>query len=171
MGRIIFACSVVLLLCCVVTAQEQTRGPSTPEERAREVAITHKLEAAPLDESLRSDRQWAILWLVQVPDVNVKLCLSLLGDYMKSKYKYSPEIAAQLTLASAAFVIEHPEKADDPFAQYVAGVESVLKAYQAILKSKPEAKSKALDELLQKQDQKQLEDYVRTQAAKVCKSQ
>jgi hypothetical protein len=151
-------------------AQEQGRGPSTAEERAREVAITHKLEAAPLDESLHPDRQWAILWLVQVPDINIKLCAGAMGDYWKSKYKYSPQITTQLTLASAAFIIEHPDKKDDYLAQEVAGVESALRAYQAILKSKPDAKSKALDQLLQKQSDKQLEDYIRDQAAKNCKS-
>lgn len=166
----VFTCLAIWFFGACANAQAQRREPSTAEERAREVAITRKLEAAPLDESLRPDRQWAILWLVQVPDIQIKLCVSVLGDYWKSKYKYGPEITGQLTLASAAFVIEHPDKKDDLVAQEVVGVESALKAYQAILKSDPDAKSKALDELLQKQREKQLGDYIRDQAAKLCKN-
>jgi len=165
----VFALLAVLFFGAWANAQEQSRGASTPEERAREVAITQKLEAAPLDESLRPQRQWALIWLIQIPDITVKLCTNVLGDFMKSKYKYAPELTAQFTLASAAFVIEHPDKATDQNAQYQAGAESVLKAYQAILKSKPDAKSKALDQLLQKQSDKQFEDYVREQA-KSCKN-
>src|SRR5262249_35079023 len=45
------------------------RGPSTPEERTRFVAIAQKLEQSPLNAGLRPEREWALLWLIQVPDV------------------------------------------------------------------------------------------------------
>jgi len=160
----------LLFLCCVAAAQEQPRGPSTPEERAREVAIAHKLEAAPLDEGLYPEREWAIRWVIEVPDVHVNLCPSVLGDFRKSKYKYSSEIIGQLALSSAAFAIEHPNKMNSLVAQYVAGVEGVLKAYKAILKIKPEARSEALDDLLQEQSYGQLEDFVRDHPCKTPKS-
>jgi len=154
-----------LVVSLVIGAQSAPqRGPSTPAERERAVAIAHKLEQAPLDKSLRPDREWAILWLIQVPDVHVKLCTNVLGDFTKSKYKYSPEITTQLTLSSAAFVIEHPDKAGDAVAQYLAGVEGALNAYRAIIKEKPQAKSDALDELLQKQAQGTLVEFVQEQS-------
>ena len=40
-------------------------------------------------------------------------------------------------------------------------VESVLKTYQAILKQKPEAKAKHLDDLLKKQSQGKLKDSLK----------
>jgi len=49
-------------------------------------------------------------------------------------------------------------------------VEGALRAYQSILKAKPEAKAKDLDELLQKQSQGTLVAYVRDAAAKGCQS-
>ena len=55
------------------------RGPSTPEERSRFVAITHKLERDPLDRSLDGDRDWALRWLIEVPDVHTSLCSAVLG--------------------------------------------------------------------------------------------
>jgi len=45
----------------------------------------------------------------------------------------------------------------------MAAVESVLKAYNAILQQKPEAKSKALDDLLKKQRQGKLKDSIQKQ--------
>lgn len=147
---------------------QATRGPSTPEETARFVAIAQKLEQSPLDPGLRPEREWALLWLIQVPDVNVKLCTAPLGDFMKKKYKYSTEIVAQLTFSSGQFIIEHPDQAKDVNAQYVAGVEGALRAYQSILRAKPDAKSKELDELLQKQTQGTLTEYVHEAAGRGC---
>jgi hypothetical protein len=138
------------------------RGPSTPEERAREVAITRKLEAAPLDNSLSAEREWALKWLIQIPDITVGLCTSVMGkDFLKTKYKYSSNLLVQFTLSSAAFIIEHPDQAGDKVAIYTAGEEGLLKAYAAILKDNPKAKWKALDEPVEKQGQGRLAEYVR----------
>lgn len=144
------------------------RGPSTPEERAKVLSIAQKLEASPLDKDLRKDREWALLWLIQVPDVSVKLCTSMLGNFIESKYKYSSEITAVQMLSSAAFVIEHPEKSGDDAAQYKAGVEGVLKAYRAILESNAKAKSKHLDDLVAKENQGELDNFI-SEARKKCK--
>ena len=64
--------------------------------------------------------------------------------------------------------MEHPDKAKDQNAQFLAGVESTLKAYKAILESKPDAKSKGLDGLLEKQSHGTLADFVRDAAATGC---
>jgi hypothetical protein len=63
-------------------------------------------------------------------------------------------------LGMAVYLIEHPQKAADNSAVYLAGVESALRAYRAILKTKPEAKSRGLDELVAKEDEGLLQDYV-----------
>ena len=47
----------------------------------------------------------------------------------------------QYMLASGAFQIENPDKVGDGKATALAAVERVLKAYQAILKQKPDAKA------------------------------
>ncbi len=43
----------------------------------------------------------------------------------------------------------------------LAAVESVLKAYTAILRQKPDAKNKTLDDLLEKQKKDKLGEHVR----------
>jgi len=169
--RIIAASAIGLLILAIagIAQNGPTRGPSTPEERARLVAIAHKLEAAPLDESLISERQWAIMWLIQVPDLTVSVCSNVLGkDFLRTKYKYSSNVVAQLTLSSAAFIIEHPDQATDKVAVYTAGADGALKAYSAILKDNPKARYKALDEAVEKREQGQLADYVR-ENSKGCK--
>jgi carboxypeptidase Q len=150
----------LLALPAVITAQDAKRGPATPEERQRFVAITHKMEAAPLDESLHSEREWALKWLVDVPDISVSVCIAPIDGPGKKKYKYSPELMVQLTYSSAAFIIEHPEQAKDADAQHLAGVEGAVKAYQSILRTKPNAKSEAMEGLLEKQHDGKLADYV-----------
>ena len=74
-----------------------------------------------------------------------------------------------MTFSGAAFTIENPEKAGDRLAQFVAGVEGALRAYSAILQQKPEARSKSLDEILQKQSQGKLQEFVRDAADKGCR--
>jgi hypothetical protein len=169
MQKRIFAVITLVVLALTAAAQDAKRGPSTPEERERFVKFAHRSEAAPLDESLRSETKWAMIWLIEVPDVTVSVCTAPLGDFMKKKYKFEPEIIAQLTFSGGAFVIEHPDKANDKIAQYLAGVEGALKAYSAILIAKPDAHSKPLDDLLQKQSQGKLADYVRETSSQGCK--
>ena len=165
--------SIVLplfFLCIFANAKTaDKRGPSIPEERQRFVTIAHKLEQAPLDKNLYPERAWALRWLIEVPDVNVDVCTAPLGEFMKSGYKYASVIEGQLAFSIGAFVIEHLGKPADDVAPLVAGVEGVLNAYKSILKSEPEAKSKALDNLLAKQREGKLAGFVREASKKGCK--
>lgn len=152
---------LTLYLLAFSQDQEPKREPSTPEERKRFVTLVHKLEKTPLDESLTSEVRWAVGWLNDVPDINVTVCPNPLGRFVLESYRYRSRISTQFALGMAAFLIEHPQKAADNTATYLAGVESALKAYRSILKSKPEAKSNALDELVGKEAEGELEDFVR----------
>lgn len=133
---------------------------TTPEERQRLVALAHKLEVNPLDTTLVPEREWAINWVVAAPDVHVRMCPSLLADLRRPRYKYRSEIAAQLMVSSAAFLIEHPEQPSGIATQSVGGMQGVMKAYSAILKADPQAKTPSLDALLEKQSQGKLAEAV-----------
>jgi hypothetical protein len=157
----------LFLLAGAQDQQEPKRSPSTPEERKRFLAIVHKLEKSPLDQSLNSEVTWALQWLQDIPDVNVTICFAPLGRFANDEYRYDSKIRGQFVLGMGAYLVEHPQKAADSSATYLAGVESALKVYRAILKSKPEAKSRALDDLLAKQENGELNDFVRD-ASKAC---
>jgi len=155
-------------LACLAQ-NEPKRAPSTAEERKRFLALTRKLEQTPLDKSLYEEKKWAKQWLEEIPDVNVNICAPILfgPDFVMEQNKYTPQLSYQATFGSAAYIIEHPDKVSDTSSQYVAGVESALKAYSALVKGDPIAKSKALDGLLEKQKQGKLADFVR-ESSKPC---
>jgi len=161
---------IVFLLAVLSFAQNEPKhAPSTKEERQRFLALTRKLEQSPLDKSLYSEKTWAKKWLEDIPDINVNICAPILFgmDFVTEPTKYTPQLSYQATFGSAAYIIEHPDKAGDTDSQFVAGVESALKSYSAIVKDDPEGKSKSLDALLEKQKQGKLAEFVRS-ASKGC---
>ena len=161
---------ILLLGCGVALAQnEPKRGPSTAEERSRFVTLTHKLEQNPLDKNLYADKEWALQWIEDIPDITVDICPLVLGqDFMTSHYKYTNQVMGQVILGTVVFLIEHPDKKNDRVAQYTAGVESALKAYKGILRADP-VPSRPLEELLRLQSDGKLADFVKT-TAKDCQS-
>jgi hypothetical protein len=166
-GLISFLLFFLVVSC--FAQDEAKRAPSTKDERQRFLTLTRKLEQNPLDKSLYADKTWAKKWLEDIPDINVNICAPILFgmDFVTEQNKYTPQLSYQATFGSAAYIIEHPDKAGDTDAQFVAGVESALKSYSVIVKSNPDAKSKSLDALLEKQKQGKLAEFVRS-ASKGC---
>jgi hypothetical protein len=156
--RITYCLSLILLLTSAAVAQK--RGPSTPEERAQTIRLAHALENDPLNDSAKDARSWLIIFLTDVPDVNITVCPSLLGDLLGTKKNYASELVVQPMFSEAAYIIEHPEKANDETAVHLAGVEGALRTYESILKAKPKAHHKFLDDLIVKRDKGELAAYV-----------
>jgi hypothetical protein len=138
----------------------QTRGPSTPEERARAVKVAHELEEDPLAKDAKEHREWMIQWIVEIPDITVNVCFDYFGPFPDPPKGHSMEITRQMILSSAAFMVEHPDKAKDEQAVALAGLLGALKAYQAILKQDPASHWAHMDKLIQMREQRKLDDYV-----------
>ena len=136
------------------------RGPSTPEEREQALKAVASLERDPLSKDATAAKEWLTMWLIEVPDISVKVCGTLLGPVLESKKNYSAELVQQLMYSSAAFVIRNPNNAKDDAAVYQAGVEGSLRAYEAILTAKPKARWPFLDDLLAKRSAGQLPAYI-----------
>lgn len=113
-----------LFLMCAIQVQ-CTLGPglSTPDERAKVVALTRSLERDPLVENAPATRQWLREWIVEVPEIKVYACDDLLGHGLGDNYPYSRELNLQAMFSAAAFAIEHQDKARDEIAQYHAGIQ------------------------------------------------
>jgi hypothetical protein len=158
---------ILPLLFSLLSGTAQSRDPASAEWRQRVVAIAHKLEAAPLDPALSPEREWAEKWILENPDVRVRVCMQLLPDLRRPRYKFRLEIVDQMMLSSAAFLIEHPDKAGDHLAENVGGLQGVLKGYAAIVKSNPDARVQALDDMLEKQSRGQLVEFAR-ETIKAC---
>src|SRR5260370_7660257 len=94
---------VVALLATIAGGQQ--RGPSTPEERARALQTAKSLQSDPLAPNVQDDREWLLKWLIEVPDISVKMCTTFLGDLGDSKSGYPGAIIATLLASEAALVI------------------------------------------------------------------
>jgi hypothetical protein len=138
----------------------QGRGPSTPEERARAVKIAHDLEQDPLAKDAKQQRQWVIQWIVAIPDITVDVCFDYFGELPDPPRGHSEEITKQMVISSAAFMIEHSDKAKDEQAVALAGLLGSLKAYDAILKQDSSARWPYVDKLVHMREQEKLADYV-----------
>jgi hypothetical protein len=167
-ARIVFFLSFFVAVQCPTQTRAQQRGPSTAEERTRAVQTAKSLQADPLSPNLQADREWLVKWLIEIPDVSVKMCSAFLGDLGDSKSGYPGAVIATILASEAAFVIEHPEKVKDVEAIYLAGVDGALNGYDAIRKRDVSYRLAHLDDLIQRRDQGKLAEYVHS-AAKKCK--
>lgn len=136
------------LLVLAAPALAAARGPSTADERARAVALTRKLEKQPLARSAMKDRGWLLQLIVEAPDFEVKGCSGPLDALSRDEDgPYARILYVQSIFGMAAFMFEHPKKAEDWAAVQTAGIESTLRAYASILKADPDARWKELDRL------------------------
>ena len=153
----------LMFLCCFSSAYAQNqRGPSTPEERKQAVEMVTFLETNPLAKEAKDYRKALLFFVAQVPDITVTVCSNVLGESKRQKGDYESELFSQLMFSQAKFVIENPDKANDEAAVQLAGVEGVLRAWQAIKAAKPKAKYPLMDELLEKQQAGTLAEHVKT---------
>jgi hypothetical protein len=144
------------------------RGPSTAEERSKALKYARDLEENPLGQNARDERGWLLEWIDKVPDITVPICSTLLpASLSQTQRRFAHEITYQMVIASAAYIIEHPNNTDED-APYIAGVEGALKTYENILKVRPQARWPVLDDLIQKRDKGELAKYVREHADKEC---
>ncbi len=159
----------VAFLLTLGAASAQERGPSTPEERATAVKLARLLETDPLGPQAKDARRWLTVWLIEVPDITVSVCDLL--DTPRSAKKYSGEIETQRIYSASAFIIEHPNSANDQRTVYRAGLEGALKAYEAIRQQKPKYVWPFLDELRQKRDSGALQEFVEAAVRKCAAKQ
>lgn len=151
----------VMVLCSFSSIHAQAQKPSTPEQRKQVVEMATFLETNPLAKEAKDKRAALLLFLIQAPDITVTICSNVLGDSKKLKGDYESDLVSQLPFSQAKFVIENPDKANDEAAVQLAGVEGVLRMWQAIKTAKPKAKFPLMDELLQKQQAGTLAEHVR----------
>jgi len=152
-----------------VAAQESSRGPSTPEERERALKTAQLLRAAPLEASTKSEQEWLIKWLIEVPDISVTLCSGITGDLGKSKSGHPGVILASQMASQAAYAIQHRDATPNAVAAYLAGAEGALETYKAIRSKDPKFRAPGLDELMRRQEKGELEAVVKERAAAKCK--
>ena len=128
---------IAFLIAVTSLSAQQKRGPSTPEERTKAVQFAHDLENNPLGPQAKSEREWLLRWVMDVPDITVAFCPQILGTEPSDKQPYGTEIRTQLMFSQAAFLIENPDKTKDDLAIQTAGVNGSLKSTSAFSRTIP----------------------------------
>ena len=147
MGRKLFVLLALTVLAASIPAECKTRGPSTPQERARALNYIQSLEQNPLAKDSLEKRIWLTEWIVQVPDFTVKSCCKALDALDNVNDTYSNQLRMQAIYSQAAFILQHP-KAKSEAEKQAAGLAGTLRAYQAIQRFDPTAQYPELDNLL-----------------------
>ena len=154
-------------LFVVMTAATACAAPASETDAARAARYTVALEKDPLGNKAPDQRQWLLLWVTETPDFNVTAC-DVLGEGQKVGAPYSAELLAQQIFGNVAYQIANPRGGRDEITLQMAGVESTLRAYKAILARDPTARVPYLDSLLEKQRSGELKQFMKPIIVQRC---
>ncbi len=146
--------SITFFAFILLTIAVQTGFAQTEKELV--IKTARALETTPLDKETTKMSEKALLWVIETKDVTIGLCGGVVGQFSDKKYKYKDDLLSSYSIGMAAFKLENPSKASDEMAAQLAGVETVLKTYEAILKVKPKAVSESIGALVDKRNNGQL---------------
>lgn len=130
------------------------------KDRASFISNAKLLEKKPLDADAKAAREWGFKWLVETDDVSVTLCSETMKLIPEKKNKFKSELLMQFTFGTAVFKLENPARQTDEIAATVAGLESVLKSYEAMIAENDKAKNAEMDALLIKRNNGELKAIV-----------
>ena len=143
-----------LLVSCLVIAcfpaWADKSNPPTESEHEKFIRLTQTLEVRPLDPEAAEMRAWLIRWAEAAPDVSILAC-DILGPVPETQVPYGPELLGQYLFGNGAFQLKNPSSSDNVQKTQMAGVNSLLSAYQSILKADPGARIPHYDSWLDKQ--------------------
>ncbi len=143
--------SFVMVGIAVAPATAQTT------KRAQLVKFAKQLEQTPFGDEAETNRGWAVRWVIETDQVSVIVCSnSVTEPLLDKKNKYGSDLLGQYMIGMAAFKIENPDKAADEDAAQLAGVQSFLRAYEAMVAAKPKAKYNKMDDLIAMRDKGEL---------------
>lgn len=159
---ILFALIVVGLSAQFTFAQSQK-----DKDRAAFISNTRLLEKKPFDPNAPAAREWGFKWVADTDQVSVVLCSDTMKLIPEKKNKFKSELLMQFTFGMAVFKLENPDKKSDETAAQLAGLESMLRTYEAMIAENEKAKNAELDALLVKRNNGELKALV--EAAKCGK--
>lgn len=157
---------IALVPFLLVTGTTACAAPAETDA-ARAARYTVALEKDPLGTKAADQRQWLLLWVTETPDYNVTAC-DVLGEGQKVGAPYSAELLAQQIFGNVAYQIAHPAGGRDEITLQMAGVESTLRTYQAIVARDPTAHIPYLDTLLEKQRSGELKQFMKPIIVQRC---
>ena len=110
MGRKLFVLLALTVLAASIPAESKTRGPSTPQERARALDYIQSLEQNPLAKDSLDKRMWLTEWIVQVPDFTVTSCCKDARLARQGERHLLEPVAHAGDLFAGGYILQHPER-------------------------------------------------------------
>lgn len=153
---------LTLLLASLATAAQTPATPSL--EHKHWADVTHKFETDPLDEDAAHDAALVVSDIAISNDFHVVMCGTLYTEFNESTYHYHAPVRLLYMLGAVTYQVESGKLDSETTNLYA--LHSVLKGYAAILREKPDAHDKQLDELARLDAKNKLADYI---AKKNCK--
>ncbi|MGB7200971.1 MAG: hypothetical protein WBD16_01750 [Pyrinomonadaceae bacterium] len=155
---------VTVLFIIGLTAQFSIAQSQKEKDRSSFMSNSKLLEKKPFEPNARAAREWGFRWLVETDDVTVELCSDTMKLIPEKKNKFKAELLMQFSFGMAVFKLENPAKKNDENAANLAGLESVLRTYEAMVAENEKAKNAELDALLQKRGNGELKALVEAAA-------
>lgn len=141
---------IFALLLVALTAQAAFAQSQKDKDRNAFINNTRLLEKKPFDPNAATARSWGFKWVAETDEVSVSLCSDMMKLIPEKKNKFKAELLMQHTFGMAVFKLENPDQKDNESAANLAGLESMLRAYEAMVAENEKAKNAELDALLAK---------------------
>lgn len=155
--------AALLLLAPPLLAQ---RGPSTPAEREKALALVELLETRPAAAEAAEARAWLMGFVAAIPDLTVKQCPSLLGSPAQ-RQGIGAELLSQHVFSGLAHQIRNPGAGAGSTETLTAAMAGTLRAYRAWKAADAGQSHPRLDELVALEERGGLDEYVRG-AGRAC---
>jgi hypothetical protein len=153
-ASLVLGSALVLLAASVLAARPQT-GDREVEALMLAVKL---LEEKPFDAKAKDVRAAAMKWIIDTDRVTVTVCAFLI-EGIPERYPYASEMLDQYTIGMAAYKMSKETEVKTEDGAQLAGVESALTAYLAIVKERPSAKLAFLDDLVAMRTRGELAGY------------
>jgi len=147
---------IAALLIVGLTAQIGFAQSQKEKDRAAFISNSQLLEREPFHKDAPAARNWGFKWLVETDEVTVTLCSETMKLIPEKKNKFKSELLMQFNFGLAIFKLENPDRKTDEGAATLAGLESMLRTYEVMLKENEKAKNAELDAMLVKRDNGEL---------------
>ena len=155
----------IVLMGCLTTQAQASRGPSTQEERDRVQKMALDAAKDPLG-VMAADGKWFDKWMDAIPDIGfgpeapVRWVMSAAkGDLLKV-------IKFQYQVSAVAYQIQHkvyiPKTMEEKIPVHQAALEGVLSAYESLLSKRPENRSEKMDEAVALRNKGELPAFVKS---------
>jgi hypothetical protein len=122
--------------------------------------VTRRLEQDPRAAKANEDRRWLLQWIEEIPDIQVNSCSGPLDPLVREGLPNGQVLYLQSIFGMTVFLIENPKRKDDWVAVQTAGIESVLRAYESLLREDRDARLRVLDALLTARKEQRLGEIV-----------